>query len=411
MANPYYIPRENQALDLLNMGLKLYGLKQGADLEREKMALTEKELGMRGEQFNQDLILRSGDQALKQRQVGALEEGNVIHARTNQLNAMKLNPRERNWGLGDHVLMSNKFRQVGFEPEKITFLQELKKVAADDNVNRGAIAEQLAATWDQGAKQEFTTSLAENIDSILKKDPNADVTKQIEVLKAIEAIPADKVMQTFFPDIVQHDATEAAKTRTAKLPSFEEYLVASGKYSAEEISELLGKQKAERGQVVGPGATLVGQDGAPVYTNPNQTPGSDRPVSVAPGGTLVNPKTGRPIYTAPEKPEKPPTGTEIRVTADDVAKSESLIIGNSEKPEVQPHIDKVNQFSTKPYSWVWKAQDKTFLGVKYGEGGTATKISLPKIKGKQVTAKDVYDTAEQRGMTYEDVLRAIGALK
>jgi len=35
-------------------------------------------------------------------------------------------------------------------------------------------------------------------------------------------------------------------------------------------------------------------------------------------------------------------------------------------------------------------------------------VKLPKIKGKQVTAKDVYDTASQRGMTYDEVLRAIG---
>ncbi len=301
MANPYYIPRENQALDFMKMGLQLYGLKQQGEIEAKRASLTEKELGMKGQQFDQEMILKSGNQALDQRRVGALEQGNVLHAQTNQINAMKLNPREKNWGMGDHVLMSNKFRQVGFEPEKITFLQELKKVAADDNVNRGALAEQLAATWETGAKQEFTTSLAENIDSILKKDPNADVTKQIEVLKAIESIPGDKVMETFFPDIVQFDAAEAAKTKTATPLSFEQFVVAKGRAEGKTEAEIAATLKAARPEANTPLEKVVGPDGKPVLTPRDQAAGMT-PFTEKSGQPTTNSVTERgefPIWQDP----------------------------------------------------------------------------------------------------------------
>jgi len=41
----------------------------------------------------------------------------------------------------------------------------------------------------------------------------------------------------------------------------------------------------------------------------------------------------------------------------------------------------------------------------------AIKIKLPKIKGKQAYAKDVWDTAQTHGITIEEVLKRIGALK
>jgi len=38
-------------------------------------------------------------------------------------------------------------------------------------------------------------------------------------------------------------------------------------------------------------------------------------------------------------------------------------------------------------------------------------VKLPNMAGRQVTADEVYYTAEKNGTTYEDVLRKIGAIK
>ena len=46
-----------------------------------------------------------------------------------------------------------------------------------------------------------------------------------------------------------------------------------------------------------------------------------------------------------------------------------------------------------------------------GYAGRVKEIKLPTIKGKQVTAAEVYYTAVQNGKTYDDILKSIGALK
>jgi hypothetical protein len=54
---------------------------------------------------------------------------------------------------------------------------------------------------------------------------------------------------------------------------------------------------------VAPGGTLVNpRTGEPVFTSPDRPPS---PVSVAPGGTLVNPRTGEPVFTSPDRPPSP----------------------------------------------------------------------------------------------------------
>ena len=62
---------------------------------------------------------------------------------------------------------------------------------------------------------------------------------------------------------------------------------------------------------VAPGGTLVNpRTGEPVFTAPERAPS---PVSVAPGGTLVNPRTGEPVFTAPDRPQAP-SAREQRIT-------------------------------------------------------------------------------------------------
>ena len=45
------------------------------------------------------------------------------------------------------------------------------------------------------------------------------------------------------------------------------------------------------------------------------------------------------------------------------------------------------------------------------EIGKTQKIDLPIVNGKQVTAKEVWFTAQENGITMEEVLKLIGAIE
>jgi len=122
-------------------------------------------------------------------------------------------------------------------------------------------------------------------------------------------------------------------------------------------------------------------------------------------------KIKREVAKKYEKPPKPPTPTETRMTAKDVASAEITILETPENPEVKGAIGLFNQYATKPYVYIWKAQMKDIPWGRDIEVEQAVKIKLPKVKGKQAYAKDVWDTAQTHGITIEEVLKRIGALK
>lgn len=79
------------------------------------------------------------------------------------------------------------------------------------------------------------------------------------------------------------------------------------KFASEDVQNQLRALEAiakmnqmQRPLAVPPGGTLVDpRTGQPMFTGP------ERPMSVAPGGTLVNPQTGQPVFQAPPRPERP----------------------------------------------------------------------------------------------------------
>ncbi len=247
MGNPFYVPRRDSSdslMKLARLGLQLYGLKQRGDIAKGQQTLTEKELGLRGEQINlerdrqkaefgtparlipgpegvQGPFIESATPGLRQQEINVHERQVGAQEEQNRITEAKLNPREKNWGLGDYTMFSSRLRQVGFDPDKLEFMKELKAVAMDNNVNRGAFAENLKVSWDQGGKNRFLEGLQKNIDDTLKKDPNANVNKQIQLIDAIQQTGADKVIPTFFPDIDQYDKSQAKKD----MPTLEQMVV------------------------------------------------------------------------------------------------------------------------------------------------------------------------------------------
>lgn len=68
----------------------------------------------------------------------------------------------------------------------------------------------------------------------------------------------------------------------------------------------------DRPMSVAPGGSLVDpHTGRTVFTAPNKP---ERPISVTPGSSLVDPATGQPLYTAPSKPDTTSTQARRRIT-------------------------------------------------------------------------------------------------
>ena len=116
------------------------------------------------------------------------------------------------------------------------------------------------------------------------------------------------------------------------------------------------------------------------------------------------------------KPPKAITPTEKRMTAKDVAGAEEKILRNPDLEAIKGPIDLFNQYAKKPYWYIWKDEIKKagWLDIDWLAGDEPAgvgKIKLPKVKGKQVYAKDVWDTAQKHGITYEEVLKRIKAIK
>ena len=99
------------------------------------------------------------------------------------------------------------------------------------------------------------------------------------------------------------------------------------------------------------------------------------------------------------------------IIAKDVATAEQQILNpeNEGNPALMGPIGIFNRYSDKPYMYLWGTEIKKRRFRKDIEVGAVKKINLPVINGKQVTAKDVWFTAQEAGKTIEEILIMIGA--
>jgi hypothetical protein len=89
---------------------------------------------------------------------------------------------------------------------------------------------------------------------------------------------------------------------------------------------------------VAPGGTLVNpRTGEPVFTSPDRPPS---PVSVAPGGTLVNPRTGEPVFTSPDRPRAP--------SARDERIADIMTTFRVDRPTAMGIVDGIERFDADP---------------------------------------------------------------
>jgi len=82
--------------------------------------------------------------------------------------------------------------------------------------------------------------------------------------------------------------------------------------------------------------------------------------------------------------------TQKRMLAKDIAKAEEKILANPDNAALEPTVTLFNELSEKPYMYIWKD-----VGGFLGSSKKAEKVSLPTVRGKQVVARDVLQTAKE----------------
>jgi len=352
-----------------------------------------------------------------------IQQGNLDVARGNLAETQKLRgvqereqqfkeaaaPQRQNFDSISAGMITDALEKFGAAEKDFT--DSIKKMGSTPGVTKQMALQEILTQYPNQRQQMIDDSVA-NLIKNKEKDPNYVNTPKGKAHQAfIGILDKDTTGESAFgntslfgPVIKAMKMEEAEKQKISmdQIKAAISIKALRGEALTEDEKALVGiAPKAPVTRSVAPGGALVGPEGNVLYSNPTR-PEANRPVSVAPGGTLVNPQTGAPIYTAPNKPDKGTTETELRAQRKELADNESKLLLNKTKEGAGPLADLHNERSEKPYSYQWKP------GKLYG--GEYVQVKLPKIKGKQVTAKDVYDTASQRGMTYDEVLRAIGAL-
>ena len=413
--------RLSTLLAAIKLGLEGYNVYQSGQLGAERNALTAKEIEMRGDQAIQDQTYRTNELALRGRQVG-VQEGQLEVDRgklgemqeANRLKAGE-SPDLKNFGAVSAKLAEKHLTNLGVKKDA-SIIREIQDMGTNPNVNNGEAYRIMKQNYHEFRKEMIETISEDYTNKVMKDDRYSQSKEGMQQQQTIAALEADEggeaILSRFFPGtseaIKRKEAASTAETLKANAEFQKGRYVQTdgGLYDTFEKKIITGTEKrfADKSPVsVGPGATLVDpSSNKPIYTNPNQQAGALRPVSVPEGGTLVDPQTGRVIHTSPKTP-KEQTPTDKRTEDKSIAEAETKILANQDNEAVGGQVDFFNQYAKKPYTYVWKP------GKLYG--GSWEKTKLPTIKGKQVTAAEVYYTAEQNGITYDDVLRKIGAIK
>ncbi len=98
------------------------------------------------------------------------------------------------------------------------------------------------------------------------------------------------------------------------------------------------------------------------------------------------------------------SATEKRATAKDVLRAEITIKKDPEdEATARPAMDLFNRYAEKPYVYIWQLKE-----IDWGrDKEMAIKIPLPKVNGKQVLARHVWEIADEKQITIEEVLETV----
>lgn len=434
MGNRFYIPAQNDVgpLDFAKLGLTLYGLKQHGDQ-------FEKNYGLEQEKLRQTGLNAAADQALKAEQIVTQQEHNRVLGRQADTQASVAQTAARvtpihtqTYGSGDDIALKIFAKNYGIDGDDNPIIQRSKELAANPQISKLQAWEIFRS--DDSLRESTIEALQQKIMKASDKDPGYLGTKEgqadYEKLQALSShegwqklvdkqfsrtlasyqtelqskknvLTKDQVMGEIARGVMEGRITEEQGKRLVSMMAPDKFM--SVREGGSVVNPLTGEVvatvpgRADKPAVVPPGGALVDSTGARLFTNPNK-PDSERPVVVPEGATLTSP-TGAPLLTT-QKTTKGPTATEQRMEEKAIADAEGKILANKSNDAAAGQVDYFNQNAVKPYAYTWKP------GKLYG--GTWEKAPLPKNNaGKQITAKDIWDYAQQKGMTYEDVLNQV----
>ena len=89
----------------------------------------------------------------------------------------------------------------------------------------------------------------------------------------------------------------------------------------------------------------------------------------------------------------------------DLINIETDILEFPEDPKTAPRVKAFNENANAPYYYKWTETLKTFMGIETGTKKIAEKTPLPIYRGRQLTLKDIRQTAKEEGLTWEESLK------
>ena len=254
MANPYYIPNDNNFMDIGKMALQLGSLKQQGDIAARSAELTRNEQNMRRMELLGDTTqgvqgsLRTNQQ---------LAEAGTLNAQTNKLNAetaaTKISARDRNFN--SIIPLTTSLKMNGIDnPEELRFVQQVKQLSMNPAITRGEAADFIQNNWDTIQKQtiEDLNTMAGKLSDKMMKTPEGSIEReklsnQLKQLKSYQdsfsKINKDSVKAVLFYDVAQEEAnTRAALAAANPKQTFDQRIaemVKNGEMTPEEGSRLL----------------------------------------------------------------------------------------------------------------------------------------------------------------------------
>ena len=364
MGQLYYPPR-NTMLDVAKLGVQLYGLKKGLslqkgqqDIARQRLALQQRESDVL---YGKDTMVAPGSKYDKGGMLMNLPGGRV--GTPGHIPGLK--EREMSLGTASQRLAEHKqaFEEKKFEAEQAAIGASKKPVTA----GQFAAMEASLPVVDKSLGFSFSKSATGYLNNM------KNLTKQGMVRRDLYEYSRtnwDTIKQPFVESAQKEMETAAKNNDTEKIQTL-----------TNSIDALNDKKFLDQ-----------------FY--PNSARARQAEEATAALETLK--ATKAPKTATPEQP-----GVALRrevSTAKDVAKAEEMIADNPENPAIAGHIETFNRFSKKPYMYV----QMEVPGKLYGTNIELKKIKLPKVAGRQVTAADVSYTAEQEGITPEEVLQQLG---
>ena len=266
----------------------------------------------------------------------------------------------------------------------------------------------------QTYREEIGINLAQKLAQLDPSDPRqAKQAKQLQ--QAIEIIQSDEtgdtVVAPFFGETIQ--AMKRKESEAANKHPLEKVVGPDGQVTYKTRAEAAGQRPyiSPKDSFVTAGRGVFDLSGGKpklVATAPQAEPTAatwSKPMQDEGGEYQISSK-GEKQYTRKDKAEAKPTP---KVIAD----AEAKISANIDNEAASSYADMVNQHSKNPYAWVYQGNENSrYIGDrKVWNAGKWKKAKLPVMDGKQATSAEVWYTAEKNGMTYDDVLRKIGAIK